>query len=65
MTAEYALIWMDTATGLRFREKWMAGEEVVRMVTRRVVTATPELGALLSRASVQASSVGGLESGPR
>lgn len=64
ITAEYALIWVDTPTGLRFREKWMAGQEVVRVVTWRVVTPTPELGALLGRASVQASSVGGLESNP-
>lgn len=64
ITAEYALIYMDKATGLRFREEWMVGSEVVREVTRRLVASTQELEALLSRASVQASSVGGLESCP-
>ena len=61
MTADYALIYVDRATGLRFWEKWVAGSEVVRVVSRRLVAATPEHEALLSRDSVQASSAGALE----
>ena len=64
ITAEYALIYVDKATRLRFREEWIVGSEVVREVTRRLVASTQELEALLSRAWVQASSVGGLESNP-
>ncbi len=61
MTADYALIYVDRATGLRFREKWVSASEVVRIVTRRLVAATPEHEVLLSRDSVQASSAGALE----
>lgn len=64
MTADYALIYMDRATGLRFWEKWVAGSEVVRIVTRRLVAATPEQEALLGRDSVQSSSAGALEEAP-
>ncbi len=63
-TADYALIYIDRTTGLRFREEWMAGSDIVRTVTRRMVFSTPELEGLLSRDSVQASSVGGLETIP-
>jgi hypothetical protein len=61
MTADYALIYVDRATGLRFREKWVSASEVVRVVSRRLVAATPEHEALLSRDSVQASSAGALD----
>jgi hypothetical protein len=58
------LIYVDKATGLRFREEWIVGSEVVREVTRRLVTRTQELEALLGRSSVQASSGGlGLDPG--
>ena len=40
-TAEHALAWVDSATGLRFREKWVAGSEVARVVSRWLVAVTP------------------------
>ncbi len=59
-TADYALIYVDRATGLRFREKWVSGSEVARIVTRRLVDTTAEHEVLLSRESVRTSSAGAL-----
>ncbi len=60
-TADYALIWVDKETSLRFREEWVAGTEVVRVVTRSLVPLTPRLEALLSVDSVSPTSQGALE----
>ena len=43
IVAEYALIYIDSASGLRVREEWMVGSEKVRDIRRQLVTPSPAL----------------------